>query len=217
MDNRLERYKQIRKTGYSVVNNKIMKFITENYKSQLITDCAKKLGILEGKNKIILDWEKENQYFLDFIINETKINGKKLIYEFSKKIDFKNELEIEYIDAMKRAYASFFRVVNTSPEKGLVFIKDLLGSGKNIRLTDLNFSQTGDKDIVIFTRILPFKDMNITSGMICVFHSNDEMNLMNLYKNYMRNISRNEKEEKKFIFFYNAFKEIGIGTFMQEV
>lgn len=76
MDDRIERYKQIRRTGYKIVNNEIMKFVNKNYKSQLITESAKKLGILEGKNKIVLDWEEENQYFLDFVINETKINGK---------------------------------------------------------------------------------------------------------------------------------------------
>ncbi|UZW13448.1 hypothetical protein OSC52_16620 [Clostridium pasteurianum] len=216
MDDRIERYKQIRRTGYKIVNNEIMKFANKNYKSKLITESAKKLGILEGKNKIVLDWEEENQYFLDFVINETKINGKKLIQCFSEKSVLEGELEIEFMDAMKKAYTSLFRVVNTSPEKGLVFIKDLLGDGKNIRLTDLGLSQMKDKNLLIFTRIIPFKDMNITSGMTCAFHSNYEMDLMDLYKNYMKNISSDE-EEKKFIFFYNVFKEIGIGTFMQEV
>ena len=37
---------------------------------------------------------------------------------------------------------------------------------QNTRLTDLEMSQMGNTDFFIFTRILSFEDMNITSAML---------------------------------------------------
>jgi hypothetical protein len=216
MDNRLERYKQIRKIGMEIVNKKITKFIADNYSKQLVIESAKKLGMLEGKNTIAVGDEDDIQYIFDFVINEIKINGKSGIELFKESINIQNEIEHEFIGAIENSYTSLFRVVNTSPDKGLVFIKNLLGDGKNIRLTDIGLSQMKNKDTLLFTRIMPFKDMNITSGIACPFDSNYEMKLMTLYEYHMKNINNNESEER-FVFFYNEFKINGMGIAMQEV
>jgi len=217
MDNKLERYREIRSAGTKLVNNKLIRFIVDNYSKELVIGSAKKLGMLEGKKTIAFDNEDDTQYIFDFAINEMKIEGKSVIQLYKEKIDVQDEREVEFIAAMENSYTSLFRVVNTSPEKGLVFIKNLLGDGKNIRLTDIGLSQMKDKDLLIFTRILPFKDMNITSGMSCCFDSSYEIKLITAYeRNLKNNFSHNESEER-FLFLYNAFREIGIRTMLQEI
>lgn len=216
MEDTLERYKQIRKIGMEVVNIKLTKFIVNKYSKALMLGAAQKLGMLEGKNTIALNDKEETQYIFDFAINEMKREGKKGIELFRENEEVQDELEIEFMDAIENSYTSLFRVVNTSPNKGLIFIKNLLGDGKNIRLTDISLSQINDKDILIFTRIFPFKDINITSGMACIFDSNYEMELMRLYKQHMKNFDNNDSEER-FKFFYNQFQRIGINSFTQEI
>lgn len=217
MSNNLERYRELRAFGVEFVGKKLIQFIADNYSKELVIPSAKKLGMLEGKKTIACDDERDTDYIFDFAINEIKIGGKSAVQLYKEKISVQDEKELEFMEAIENSYTSLFRVVNTSPEKGLVFIKNLLYGNRNIRLTDISLSQTGNNDLLLFTRIYPFKDMNITSGMIGAFDAGYEMKLIVEYEKSIKNNINSSESEARFLFLYDAYKIIGTKTMTQQI
>jgi hypothetical protein len=72
-------------------------------------------------------------------------------------------------------------------------------------------------DILIFARIVPFEDMNITSGLICAFTGTAENILMREYEQHRKVYFVKDESMDRFLFFYNAFRHIGIETKMEKV
>jgi hypothetical protein len=72
-------------------------------------------------------------------------------------------------------------------------------------------------DILIFARIVPFEDMNITCGLTCAFTGAVEDILMREYEQHRKvNFDKDESMDR-FLFFCNAFRHIGIETRMEKV
>ena len=65
---------------------------------------------------------------------------------------------------------------------------DLFNDGKEIKIIDINLSETAEDGFIIFTIIIPFADFNITSGIFCVFPENAERSLLKKIKIMMKKV-----------------------------
>ena len=129
------------------------------------------------------DNQNDTQYVFDFALHESKIEGQNAIQLYKEKVGGQDEMEEIFLNALDNSYTSIFRVINTSPTKGLLF----------------------------------FKDMNITSGMGCSFKAIEEKNLMLNYDRHGKTNMNYSNSEDRFIFFYNAFKKVGMRMEHQEI
>ncbi|ADL53186.1 hypothetical protein [Clostridium cellulovorans] len=210
MDEHIERYKNIKKDSYEFINKKLSGFMKDVYPKETVFAAAKALGMTYGKKKFSVDSKEEILYIFDYAINEVEIAGKKIIQLYKEQVGLENEKEVEFSKAIENSYTSLFRIVNTSENKGLIFMKDLFGNGKNTRLTDIVMSQTTNSDMLIFTRIFSFEGMNISSGMHCAFPAKHENQLLREYMEFLKQQSLEDTQKQRFIFFYNAHKKAGI-------
>ncbi|WMJ80429.1 hypothetical protein RBU49_16735 [Clostridium sp. MB40-C1] len=196
MDN-LEKYTTYRECQRILVATKIIPYINANIKENVVLNSARILGMLDERGNIVPREEREMTYLLDFTIHEYKINGKSMIQIYRENVQSENELEEVILEALEKSYVSLFRVVNISTSKNLVFLKDVFNNVKNVRLTDINCSQTGNTETLLFTRVLPFKEFNMTSGMVGAFQSVLENRLVREFNEFNKELKEKYKYDSE--------------------
>ncbi|MCY6957463.1 hypothetical protein [Clostridium brassicae] len=187
MDN-LEKYKTYRAFQRTLVATKIIPYINSNIKENVVLNSARILGMLDERGNIVPRQESDMSYLLDFTIHEYKINGKSMIQIYRENAQVENELEESILEALEKSYVSLFRVVNISLSKNLVFLKDVFNNVKNVRLIDIDFSKTSDTETLLFTRVLPFKEFSMTSGMVGIFESVLEDSLVREFNKFNKEL-----------------------------
>jgi len=199
----MERYKRIRQAGLEL-NQKMLDFFLT---MELIDDSARLLDVLQD-GTLAFDREEEMSVFADFILHEYRWNGRKAVEIYREEIGGEDEVEEEILASFPSAYTSLFKVVAVSGNT--IFLKDLLGDEeKFIELTDIYFSKTATPGSLIFTRIVPFKDFNITSGVSFLFKDHLLNLLIREYRKMRRKIKTESTSMKRFISFFRLNRKYG--------
>jgi hypothetical protein len=203
-------YEQYRNGQLTFINEKIIPSLD----NEVIMDSAIALDMIDKKGKIIYEDESSINYLLDFAIYEHKIEGKNIIERYVENHEPENAIEEVVISTLLKSFTSLFRVVNISPTKNMIFLKDTFNQIKNLRLIDVASSQTLDTSTLVFARILPFPELNMTSGAPFVFSDDMEIRLTGDYKRITENMIR-DTTTNKFVWFYNANKHHGLAVDFQ--
>jgi hypothetical protein len=196
-------YVKYRQEEVKFIGDKIIPQI----KGEEIEEAARLLNIgLEGK-KLMPDNPMEFDYIMDFIIYELRVDGKNLVERFADIYRPESDMEAAVLNAMLNQYSSLYRVVNISREKRMLFYKDIFNNVRNTRLIDLTFSNTAEPGLLVYTRILPLPELNMTSGTSFVFPEDSENKLLSAYTS----VEINKKTSmERFMFFNAASKVLGI-------
>ncbi|MBL8193178.1 MAG: hypothetical protein JNM06_05105, partial [Blastocatellia bacterium] len=157
----IEQYKNYRETTKILINKKVIKNLSQN----AFTNAARILGLVQGEKTLVFESENEMSYLMDFTINEYKEEGKTAIEQYKSAIGWENEAEKEILEAACSSYTSLFKIESISKENHTLTINDILYFKGKIELIDIGFSQSAKPGFLIFTRILPFKNFNMTSGI----------------------------------------------------
>jgi hypothetical protein len=208
MESSIEKFKELRTVTNTFIHDKLIDFMMQKYYKELVISSAQMLDMLSGSKTITYENEAYSQYLLDFALHESKFEGKNAVQLYKEEVGAQNAMEERIMKALENSYTSLFRVVNTSQEKGFVFLKDVLSNSKNIRLTDPGMSKVGSTDLLIFTRILSFENMTIISGMSCDFKGSLEVMLVQKLEQFKKDFNIQDESIGRFIYFYNAFKNI---------
>jgi hypothetical protein len=211
----MERYKDFREAQL-ILNSRIFDYSVDKFGMEILRHCADYIDMMGDVDELIYD-KMYLPFLLDFLIYEHMVDGKK-IYQLFRDNNMISQLEAEILDSYDNSYLSLFRVVNKSESKNLIFLRDLLEDRKNIRLTDILFSKTLEGNPLLFTRVLPYEGMYITSGMSGIFDDLILIRLVDNFKGFRRDvIKENDIEEKekmentfRMIYFLNAYRDIGI-------
>ena len=153
-------------------------------------------------------------FVMDFCLFEYQINGKNLWQRYQEEVAAPSEIEAEIIQASLLAYSSLFTILETDPEHGSVTLLDLFNDGKEIKIIDINLSETAEDGFIIFTRIIPFADFNMTSGIFCVFPENAERSLLKKIKIMMKKVKSEMESVKRFVAIFKLNKKIGLSREM---
>jgi hypothetical protein len=205
-------YEEYRKEEFKLVNKDILNSMDKDVFAQ----AAKILDLADEQGNLKFTNENQIGVMMDFAVHEIRVNEKNAVDEYIEKYGAKNEIEEKILGALMDSYTSLFRVVNISESKHMLFSKDVFNQTKNIRLIDLNLSKTVDTNVVIFTRILPFPEINMTSGASLVFSADLENTLMNMYKNMIHGVSE-DIAANKFIIFYSLYKQWGMDVHYNDI
>ncbi|MGQ9723449.1 MAG: hypothetical protein ACUVXA_19260 [Candidatus Jordarchaeum sp.] len=201
----VEKYVRYREASKKLFD-KIMK---RTLSKKALNESGKLLGILQGDTFIFLN-ENDTDVLMDFALNEYKSNNKNAIEIYRKRIGGENNVEKEILDALLSSYTSLFKVVSVSASESTLVLNDLLNEKENINIIDINFSRTAVPNLLIFIRLIPFKDFNMTSGISLVFPASTKDFFLKRYKR----LSERAKSDvnlpmKRFLFFYNWNKTKG--------
>ena len=202
----VKKYKTYRKVGMNL-NHKMMDKCLDR---DTLDKSAKLLGIVQ-KGKFVFDNEDETSVLMDFALNDYQFVNKTVVERYNEKYGWKNTIEKNIFNALSNSYTSLFRITSISRSNNTLILNDILNKKDNIKLIDIAFSNTiTHSNYLLFTRILPFKDFNMTSGVSFLFPSNIENYLIKQYKKKNNKIKSNNEDIRRFVTFYKLHKKHGI-------
>lgn len=201
----IEKYKTYRKTGMKL-NHKIMNTCLDR---DVLMRSARLLGIARG-NTLIFDSEDETSVLMDFALNEYRVNNKNTIEIYRERVGWQNEIEKDILDALLSSYTSLFKITSISEAENTLFLNDILNKKDNIKLIDIAFSKTAIPGLLLFIRLVPFKDFNMTSGISFVFPGDLEKYLLRRYRKLSKKVKTDSESIKRFISFFRLSKTDGI-------
>lgn len=202
----VKKYKTCRKVGMNL-NHKMMDKCLDR---DTLNKSAKLLGIIQ-KGKIVFDNEDETSVLMDFALNDYRFVNKTVVEKYSEKYGWKNTIEKDIFNALSNSYTSLFKITSISRSNNTLILTDILNKENDIKLIDIAFSNTiTHSNYLLFTRILPFKDFNMTSGVSFIFRSNMENYLIKQYKKKKNEIKSNNEDIRRFVTFYKLHKKHGI-------
>lgn len=206
----MEKYKELRIALFDLINNKIIKYMLEELNGRKIAEyAAQKLNLLDRKRKIIIEDQSDMDNIMDFSMYEYKIDGKNVIQLYKENVGSKDEMEEIILNSLEKSILSLFRIVNVSHEKNMIFLKDVFNREKNIRLTDIDLSLALDEKFLLFTRVLPMGDINMTSGIGYAFDAELEPMFITELDLMKKNTKPCSENELMFKYFFPANKIVG--------
>jgi hypothetical protein len=210
---RIQKYQQYRGIAQKLSEKVIEKF-TDNQSLKVV---GKLLGITEGKT-VMLDSEEELNFITDFSLFEYQVEGKNFVQRYQEdETAKKTEIEMEILTAQSLSYTSFFKITETDPVNATVTLSDLLNNNQELKIININLSQTAYPGLLIFTRIEPFADFNVSSGMFALFSGDSERSLLKKMKIMMRKVKSDLESVQRFVAFFKLNRKEGLMTKTAEV
>jgi hypothetical protein len=198
-------YKEYKNTAKNLVQEIIEYYTDEkalNYTSQL-------MGIKHGK-ELLLESEEEINFLMDFMVYEYQVDGKNFLERYLNSGQDLNLKETEIIKAKLSAYTSLFEIFETDANSATVTLIDQLNAGEVVKILDINLSKTASPGILLFTRIIPCKDFNTTSGIFAIFSGKSLKALLKKYKVMKSRVKSDRESVQRFIAFFKINRTEGL-------
>lgn len=209
----LEKYPVYREIGMKL-NYKIL----DSYiNTETLMKSAKLLGIPRKNDIFLYETEDEMGILMEFTMYEQMKNNKNAIEIYRDKSGEQSRIEKTILDAMLHSYTSLFRVISSSESENIALLYDVLNKKDNIKLTDINLSKTVVPGLLLFIRLVPFKDFNMTSGFSFVFQGYLEEYLLKRYEKISKKVESDRDSIKRFVSFFRLNKEDGMEVNYGEV
>ena len=165
----LSDYRAIRASGKEL-GSKIFKYAVDNNKQDLVS-TAKLLGLWNGK-MFIFESENDSNALMDFMVFEKPGQNSPAFKRFHLCNPGLNDAQLEHIDGMYHNFSSLFEVKSIDRMGNTLVLTDLLDNDrKEYLLMDIGLSKTAPVGFVLFTRLIPIRDINMTSGSTFGFKS----------------------------------------------
>jgi hypothetical protein len=164
---KLTDYRAIREAGIKI-GSEIFKFAVDTNKQELIT-AAKLLGFWNGK---IMVFESENDTgtLMDFMVFEKPTQNAPALKRFYMSNPKLDDLQQEHLNGILNNYSSLFEVKSVDSIGNTLILEDLLDAGrKEYVLMDIGMSQTVRQGSILYNRLIPIRDINITTGVSFIF------------------------------------------------
>lgn len=175
-----EKYDKVRSTQINLYN-KIIDMLEDYYYAYVLRE-ASKMDFKIKERQIQFERENEFPYIMDYFIHEYKINGKRISELYKQKAKDLDELEKEILENMDKSFATLYRVVNVVEKSKVVFLMDTMNKVKNIKLTDIGYSETIDDSKILFTRVIQVDGLYISAGMSFVYDKAYEKKILDSIK-----------------------------------
>jgi hypothetical protein len=201
----IKKYKQYQSIGKDLSQ----KIFQEFSDSQSIRAVGKLMGIWHG-GTLVLESEEEFNFIMDFSLFEYLVKEKNFIQRYQEENSELDEKESEMIEAQLLSYTSLFKILETEPANASVKLGDLLGDGQEVKVINVNLSRTAKPGLLMFTRVIPFPDFNMTSGMYCIFPEDSARRLLKSYKIMHRKVKSEIESAQRFIAFFKLNRREGL-------
>jgi hypothetical protein len=178
---------------------------------QSLETITRLMGVRHGKS-IIVESDEELNFLMDFSLYEYRVDGKNFLERYQLSNPELSQNETKIIAAKLLAYTSLFKIIDTDPSSATILLSDLLNNGQEVKMMDINLSLTAILGDSMFTRLVPFADINMSSGMFCVFPQSYERALLKEYKSKMKKVKSDIESQQRFMAFYKLNRTKGIET-----
>lgn len=89
-------------------------------------------------------------------------------------------------------------------------LTDILNKRDNTNLIDIGLSHTAIPGLLLFIRLVSFKDFHTTSGISFIFPGNLEEYILRRYKKLSKKIASDIDSTKRFVAFFKLSKTLGM-------
>lgn len=148
---------------YREINRNFQNIIPKTLKKEVIQKCGQRLGIMKG-NTLIMSHEDEICVLMDHCIYDHYENGKNAVQRYMDDLQpLVGSDEYIVLKAMSEAFYTIVQVTEVKPKAG-VFVDDIFNDRQYL-LVDFGLSKSAVRGMAIATRIIPFDDFVMTSGV----------------------------------------------------
>lgn len=208
----IKKYKQYQNIGKNL-SEKIFAEFSDN---KSIGAVGRLMGIWHG-GTLVLESEMESDFIMDFSLFEYFVKGKNFIQRYQEGRFELNEKESEVLEAQLLSYTSLFKIIETEPANARVTMEDIFNDRQEIKIMNINLSKTAQPGFLLFTRIVPFSDFKMSSGMFCAFPENSERYLLKRYKIMKRKVKSEIESVQRFIAFFKLNRTQGLEAATTEI
>lgn len=202
---RIETYRQYRDIGPDL-NTRI--FSAELGHDEIM-ESAELLGIdIDGKD-MYYDDEEQAVTHTDFALNDYRIEGQTAVERYHEAEKWETETEREILASLRRAETSLFKVTAVDPSQSRLVLTDVISGETGITLTDVNSSKTAQAGMVIFLRLVPCDEFNMTSGISLPFPEGSEGHLLTVYEKVRTTDASVPDDVVRFRTFFELYHKYG--------
>lgn len=199
----IESYQQYRNVGREL-NQKIMNQCLD---PAVVMASARLLGLVEGET-IVFEREEETSVLMDFALHEYRVNNQNAIERYAETVGWKNEIEQALLEGLRSSYTSLFKVI--ARDEFTLILNDRLRKEYNIKLLDISFSKTAHPGLLLFVRLVPMKEFNMTSGLVFAFYNDLEHYLLKQHKKLGKKVKSESGSIKRFVTFFQLQRTNGM-------
>lgn len=179
---------------------------------------ARILGILDTRQKAIIQSEMEQDALCDFNIYEEIRAGQSTLARFAESYSPESQLETELLAAMLHAEASLYEIIHVDKQEHTITLHDILsGSDKTVKFFDLNLSNNINGKFLIYTRLLHLEAFSMTSGLGFLFAVDHKDYLLNRRRKILKKLSVGVPSVDNFIAYFHLNRSDGIATRFEDV
>jgi len=212
---KLRDYRAIREEGKKL-GSKIFKFAVDNTKQELIS-AAKLLGFWDGK-MMVFDSEHDSETLMDFIVFEKATQNAPVFKRFHMTNPELNDLQQENMNGIFNNYPSLFEIKSIDSMGNTLVLVDLLDdSRKEYSLMDIGMSNTAPPGFILFTRLIPIRDVNMTSGASFGFEKISKDKLLSAISLALLKKRRKLTGTELFILIHEKNRQYGVETRTKDV
>ena len=207
---KLSEYKSIREAGKEL-GEEIFKLSTSVFKNDLII-AAKLLGLWNGKLMVFED-DNETEALMDFMVFEKPANHAPAYQRFYDSNPKLTDLQQENLNALLNFHSSLFEVKHIDSTNHTVVFVDILDEDKKeYLLMDVGLSRTTSVGLIFYTRLIPIRDINMTSGLGFVFDNSLKEKLLSAISLASFKKRRKLTSTEMFLLFYEKNRQHGLNT-----
>ncbi len=207
---KLTDYKAIREAGKEI-GSKIFNFAVDSNKHELIS-AAKLLGFWDGK-MMVFDSENDSETMMDLMVFEKISPNIPACKRFQMSNPKLNDLQQENLNGALNNYSSLFEVKSIDSIGNTVVLGDLLDANRNeYLLMDIGMSKTARLGSIFYTRLIPIRDINMTSGASFIFEKIYKDKLLSAISFASVKKRRKLTSTEMFILMHEKNRQFGMGT-----
>ena len=207
---KLSDYKVIREVGKELSGD-IFKYAVESNKQELIS-AAKLLGFWNGK-MMAFDSDSDSETLMDAMVFEKIISNLPACKRFEMSHPKLNDLQLENMNGLLSNYSSLFEAKSIDPIGNTLVLEDLLDTKrKEYVLMDVGLSKTSKPGFIHYNRLIPIRDINMTSGVSFIFEETYKDKLISAISLAAFKKRRKLTSTEMYILMHEKKKQYGIET-----
>ena len=205
--NQLEQYRRYREAGQAL-NTKILRECVDR---EAIMESAQLLGIERDGDALLYDVEADMTVHYEFLLNEYRQHGQTPVQRYYDQDHWETEIERTTLEALLEAATSLFTITAIDETNKQLTLIDLLDDDRDeIIVTDVNLSETAKPGVLLFSRLVPYNELTMTSGVSFPFPADEEDRLLREYEQQVDDIESQSESVQRFACFFDLYKDYGI-------
>jgi hypothetical protein len=203
----VKKYKKYRKIGQDL-NNQVREI---GLKNEAFEEATHLLGIRKGRTIILAD-EDDIAPVMDFALNDCRWQGKNAVERYQEEVGGKTAIERELLAGMLSAYTSLFRIESVRTAARTLTFTDLLAAESDpVTIIDIGLSETAAPGFLMFFRLVPLADFNMSAGAAFIFPADRERYLLRQHKVIMRKVKSADTAVQRYVAFFKLNQRLGLG------